>query len=870
MTSNPHRLPRAVHPVRYDLVLEPDLDRASFTGSVDIALVVDEATDELVCNAAELTLTSAVGRRRRVRDRRRVDDRRGARAGHVRAALGAARRDGGPPLAGLHRHAERQAPRLVPLDLQGRGGQRAGHRHQPDAGHGLPPGLPLLGRARLQGRVRGDDGRRRRPAGHLQRAGGVARGPAGRPPRRPLRRHDVHVDLPGGLHRRPAGGHRPGRRRRRPDAPGPRAGQGGAGRLRAGGRAVRPPLVPGLLRDPLPVGQGRPRRAARLRGRGHGEPGLHHVPGERPARRPRDGHADRGAARGRRRVARARAHVVRRPRDHALVERDLAERGLRDLHGGRGLRRVPAGLEAVGDLQPRADRGLRDRQPDDHPARGVRGRVAGGRRRDVRRPDLREGRRARSACWSSTWARSGSGTASATTWPSTATGTPRRPTCGTRSRPPPASPSGASWTAGSGRRAIPSSPPRSTPTARRSCSASTASSSTRRAPTRRPSATPAGPSRSACARSSPAAPTPARRRSWARRRSRRCCSTRTSCGSPCVSPDAVVVVNSGGHGFYRVAYDDALRTRLAAAAQRELSTVERYALVDDTWAAVVAGSVEATAFCQLADRLRRRARRRRLADARGRPRLVRPPARRASRGSGSAPSCGSWSGPRLQALGWQAAEGEDDLTGELRGLLIRALAVLGDDADAQATASELFEQQLRDPAAVDPPVTAAVVERRRGDRRRGRVRPLRRALQGGDDTPGAAPVPVRAGRLPGRGPDGPNPGVPARSGRQVAERAVRAGSLHPQPRTGRAGLAVRPRALGPRQRRVPEPVDRPDDRPGQDPDPSPSRRPTSPASSPSTTSRRPPRPSSRCWSGNGSTWRCAAREAPRLAAHFTR
>src|SRR4029453_15018003 len=65
--------------------------------------------------------------------------------------------------------------------------------------------------------------------------------------------------------------------------------------------------------------------------------------------------------------------------------------------------------------------------------------------------------------------------------------------------------------------------------------------------------------------------------------------------------------------------------------------------------------------------------------------------------------------PQLQTLRWQAAEGGDDLTGGLRGLLIRALAVLGDDADAQAKASELFEQQLRDPASVDPPVTAAVV-----------------------------------------------------------------------------------------------------------------------------------------------------------------
>ena len=99
-------------------------------------------------------------------------------------------------------------------------------------------------------------------------------------------------------------------------------------------------------------------------------------------------------------------------------------------------------------------------------------------------------------------------------------------------------------------------------------------------------------------------------------------------------------------------------------------------------------------------------------------------------------------GPRLQALGWTAAEGEDDLTGELRGLLIRALAVLGDDAGAQATASELFEQRLRDPAAVDPGHRGRG-ERRRGDRRGEPSTDAYPALQGGDDTPGAAPVPVR-------------------------------------------------------------------------------------------------------------------------------
>ena len=59
MSSNPHRLPRAVHPERYDIVLEPDLAAATFRGTVDIALVVDEPVEELVCNAADLVLEQA-------------------------------------------------------------------------------------------------------------------------------------------------------------------------------------------------------------------------------------------------------------------------------------------------------------------------------------------------------------------------------------------------------------------------------------------------------------------------------------------------------------------------------------------------------------------------------------------------------------------------------------------------------------------------------------------------------------------------------------------------------------------------------------------------------------------------------------------
>jgi puromycin-sensitive aminopeptidase len=60
--------------------------------------------------------------------------------------------------------------------------------------------------------------------------------------------------------------------------------------------------------------------------------------------------------------------------------------------------------------------------------------------------------------------------------------------------------------------------------------------------------------------------------------------------------DAAVVVNAGGHGFVRVAYDGTLRSRLVGDALAELTVVDRYNLIDDAWNAVVAGRLHALDF----------------------------------------------------------------------------------------------------------------------------------------------------------------------------------------------------------------------------------------------------------------------------------
>ncbi len=56
---NPYLLPSGAHPRHYDLTLEPDLANATFNGSVAISLELDEPAAEICCNALDLTIDQA-------------------------------------------------------------------------------------------------------------------------------------------------------------------------------------------------------------------------------------------------------------------------------------------------------------------------------------------------------------------------------------------------------------------------------------------------------------------------------------------------------------------------------------------------------------------------------------------------------------------------------------------------------------------------------------------------------------------------------------------------------------------------------------------------------------------------------------------
>ena len=173
-----------------------------------------------------------------------------------------------------------------------------------------------------------------------------------------------------------------------------------------------------------------------------------------------------------------------------------------------------------------------------------------------------------------------------------------------------------------------------------------------------------------------------------------------------VADPAAVVVNAGGHGFYRVAYSPELLHALGDRLD-ELEPVERALLLDDTWAAVLAGDTPASAFLDLAARFDGETDPAvwttlsgalgaidRILDGDDRGRFQ-AWVRRLAR-------------PVAAELGWEPAFGESELLGQTRQLVLQVLGNVGDDPDVQARARQVLDRELAGRTG-DPDVAAAAV-----------------------------------------------------------------------------------------------------------------------------------------------------------------
>src|SRR5262249_22613948 len=157
------------------------------------------------------------------------------------------------------------------------------------------------------------------------------------------------------------------------------------------------------------------------------------------------------------------------------------------------------------------------------------------------------------------------------------------------------------------------------------------------------------------------------------------------------------LVNEGGHGFYRVRYSALLLEALLYQLPAGLSAIERFNLVNDCWAAVLAGLMPLAGYLDLTAHFRGERDKNvwsvlagsfgvlnRIAEDEDRPKLAALVRDRV--------------GPAVAELGWSTRPGDDELTEQLRGDLLRLIGTLGDDPAAQARAAEVY-------AAASAPLT---------------------------------------------------------------------------------------------------------------------------------------------------------------------
>jgi puromycin-sensitive aminopeptidase len=175
----------------------------------------------------------------------------------------------------------------------------------------------------------------------------------------------------------------------------------------------------------------------------------------------------------------------------------------------------------------------------------------------------------------------------------------------------------------------------------------------------------------------------------------------------CPEGTRFVVANEGGHGFYRIHYGPLLLERLLEGLET-LAPIERFNLVNDAWASTVAGLMPLPAYLDLTARFTTERDKNvwavlidsfaflnRIIDPSDRPLLeafVRIRVR-----------------PATSAVGWTPQPGESELTKQLRSELISALGRLGNDAQTQARAAELYATARKAAAAVDPNLLPALV-----------------------------------------------------------------------------------------------------------------------------------------------------------------
>jgi puromycin-sensitive aminopeptidase len=168
-----------------------------------------------------------------------------------------------------------------------------------------------------------------------------------------------------------------------------------------------------------------------------------------------------------------------------------------------------------------------------------------------------------------------------------------------------------------------------------------------------------------------------------------------------------VVVNSGGPGFYRVQYAPALLKKLAGAVAK-IAPIERFNLLNDSFALAQAGLMPAADYLDLTARFTAETDRNVWTALTSSLVYVNRVIAGGQRGALEA-LVRHRLGAAAELAGWEPQEDETELDKQLRGDLLRALGTLGNDEVVQARARAVYARYREDEGSVEANVLPAVI-----------------------------------------------------------------------------------------------------------------------------------------------------------------
>lgn len=170
-----------------------------------------------------------------------------------------------------------------------------------------------------------------------------------------------------------------------------------------------------------------------------------------------------------------------------------------------------------------------------------------------------------------------------------------------------------------------------------------------------------------------------------------------------------VVVNSGGTGFFRVHYAGDLLEKLIAAPQENLSVIERYNLVNDTWSAVRAGMAGAPDYLEMVKRFAGETDPNVWSIILGSLSALDGILKGVARGA-LRRLVVNLVRPALDKLSYMPGASESHEVRKLRGSLLSALGTVGGDKEVIAEMEAMFASWKEDKSSIDGNLLPAIVE----------------------------------------------------------------------------------------------------------------------------------------------------------------